>query len=250
MLQGRHFARRGLLGEKTVGGLGNTQDKGYIVQDCSHRRSKLLKVIVIGANGNTATRVIQLLLHSPHEPLAMIRNVEQRAKFDALGVSTVLADLEYPIDHAVTGCDAVIFAAGSGGHTGKDKTVLVDHIGAIRSMVTAQRQGAKRYLMLSSINADEHSNSQIAHYHKAKALADQFLMQTDLEWTIVCPGGLRDDLGNGLVAVSEETHLEGITTRDNLARVLVGCLDLANTIGKRFSLLEGETPIDSALRSV
>ena len=209
-----------------------------------------MKVIVIGANGNTATRVIQSLADSSHEPLAMIRDVEQRSKFDALGVPTVLADLEYPIDHAIIGCDAVIFAAGSGGHTGKDKTALVDHIGAIRSMVTAQVQGTKRYIMLSSINVDEDSTSKLAHYHKAKARADRFLMQTALDWTIVCPGGLIDDPGNGLVSVSEETHLEGITTRDNLASVLVGCLDQGTTIGKRFSLLEGDTPIDDALRSV
>jgi uncharacterized protein YbjT (DUF2867 family) len=210
-----------------------------------------MKVIVIGANGKTATRVVVLLKESDmHEPVAMIRNLDQRSKFDDLGVATVLADLEYPIDHAIAGCDAVIFAAGSGGQTGKDKTVLVDHIGAIRSMVTAQVHGATRYVMLSSTNADENSTSKIAHYHKAKALADLHLMDTDLDWTIICPGGLRDDEWEGLVSVSEKTHLEGITTRDNLASALVACLDLDNTIGKRFSLLEGETPMLDALRSV
>lgn len=210
-----------------------------------------MKVMVIGANGKTATRVVRLLKESDvHEPVAMIRNLEQRPKFDGLRVATVLADLEYPIDHAIAGCDAVIFAAGSGGNTGKDKTVLVDHIGAIRSMVTAQVHGASRYVMLSSINADENSTSKIAHYHKAKALADRHLMETDLDWTIICPGGLREDEGNGLVSVSKKTYLEGITTRDNLASALVACLDLDNTIGKRFSLLEGETPMLDALRSV
>ncbi|MDA1076267.1 MAG: hypothetical protein O3A63_16130 [Proteobacteria bacterium] len=36
----------------------------------------------------------------------MIRSPSHRAKFDKLGVPTVLADLEYPIDHAVQACDA------------------------------------------------------------------------------------------------------------------------------------------------
>jgi len=209
-----------------------------------------MKVLVIGANGNTATRVVKLLKHSDHDPISMIRNSEQRPKFEGFGVPTVLADLEYPIDHAVIGCDAVIFAAGSGGHTGKDKTVLVDHIGAIRSMVTAHVHGATRYIMLSSINADENSTSKIAHYHKAKALADRHLMESELDWTVVCPGGLRDDEGTGKVSIRDETHLEGITTRDNLAATLVACLDLSNTIGKRFSLLEGETPLQEALQAV
>ena len=210
-----------------------------------------MKVLVIGANGNTATRVVRLIKkETSHEPIAMIRNTTQRVKFDKLGVTTVLGDLEYPIDHAIMGCNAIIFAAGSGSQTGKDKTVLVDHIGAIRSMVTAQVHGVKRYIMLITINADENSNSRIAHYHKAKAFADRHLINTNLEWTIVCPGGLRDEEGNGLVSVHSDLFLEGITTRDNLAASLVSCLELPNTIGKRFSLIEGKTPIKEALLKV
>ena len=210
-----------------------------------------MKVLVIGANGNTATRVVSLIKkETSHEPIAMIRNTTQRVKFDKLGVTTVLGDLEYPIDHAIMGCNAIIFAAGSGSQTGKDKTVLVDHIGAIRSMVTAQVHGVKRYVMLSTINADENSNSRIALYHKAKAFADRHLIDTNLDWTIVCPGGLRDEEGNGLVSVNSELFLEGLTTRDNLATTLVSCLSQPNTIGKRFSLLEGKTPIKEALLNV
>lgn len=209
-----------------------------------------MKVLVIGANGNTATRVVRRLAGGPHDPVAMIRDPDQRAKFDALGVPAVLADLEYPIDHAVAGCDAVIFAAGSGGRTGKDKTVLVDHIGAIRSMVAAQMNGAKRYIMLSSINNDIHSTSPIAHYHKAKAHADNHLRETDLDYTIVCPGGLTDEAGTGTVEVSADCGGRGLTSRENLAEVLVRCLDLGNTVGKCFSLLEGPTPIADALATI
>jgi uncharacterized protein YbjT (DUF2867 family) len=209
-----------------------------------------MKALVIGANGNTATRVVKRLKDGPHEPLAMIRDPAQRVKFDDMGVSTVLADLEYPIDHAIKGCDAVIFAAGSGGHTGKDKTVLVDHIGAIRAMVTAQVHGAKRFIMLSALNADVDSKSGIAHYHKAKAHADNHLRASDLDYTIVCPGRLNDEPGTGKVSVSPEIHGQGQTSRGNLASALVMCLDLENSVGKSFSLLEGETPLEVALRSV
>lgn len=209
-----------------------------------------MKVLVIGANGNTGKRVVRRLSESAHEPLAMIRNPNQRATFDEFGVPTVLADLEYPIDHAVAGCQAVIFAAGSGSHTGKDKTVLVDHIGAIRSIVTAQAQRVCRYIMLSSLNADVNSRSRLSHYHKAKGYADTHLRESDLDYTIICPGGLRDDHGNGRVSVNTECALSGITTRDNLAAALVACLDIEGTIGKTFSLLEGDIPLKEALHLV
>lgn len=209
-----------------------------------------MKVLVIGANGNTATRVIQRLAGSDHDPIAMIRNPSHRAKFDKLGVPTFLADLEYPIDHAVQGCDAIIFAAGSGGKTGKDKTVLIDHIGAIRSMVAAQVHNVPRYIMLSSINNDINSQSPIAHYHRAKAHADNYLVETGLDYTIVCPGGLTDDAGTDLVSVNAELTGRGLTSRENLASVLVACLDSDNSIGKSFSLLDGDTPLTQAMSAL
>jgi len=206
-----------------------------------------MKVLVIGANGNTATRVVERLTESNHDPIAMIRNPEHRSKFDKLGVPTVLADLEYPIDHAVQGCDALIFAAGSGGKTGKDKTVLIDHIGAIRSMVAAQVHGVSRYIMLSSINNDINSTSPIAHYHRAKAHADNHLVESGLDYTIVCPGRLTDETGTELVSVNAKLQGSGLTSRENLAATLVACLDCDRSVGKSFSLLDGETPLDEAL---
>lgn len=209
-----------------------------------------MKVLVIGANGNTARRLLRRLAEGPHDPVAMIRHPAQRLVMDELGVPTVLADLEYPIDHAVAGCDAVIFAAGSGGKTGRDKTVLVDQLGAIRSMVAAQVCGAKRYIMLSSINNDINSTSPIAHYHKAKAHADYHLRQTDLDYTIVCPGGLTDEPANDRVAISPALTGKGTTSRENLAEVLARCLDAPNTVGKVFALLDGDEPISTALAAI
>lgn len=209
-----------------------------------------MRVLVIGANGNTATRLVRRLAEGPHDPVAMIRNPAQRAKFDALGAPTVLGDLEYPVDHAVAGMDAIVFAAGSGSQTGKDKTVLVDYLGAIRSMVAAQVLGVRRYIMLSTLNADIHSTSRIAHYHKAKAHADNHLRESGLDYTIVCPGGLTDEAATGRVVASEDLEGPGLTSRENLAEALALCLDLENTIGKSFGLLDGETPIGAALRAL
>ncbi len=217
-----------------------------------------MQVLVIGATGNTGFRIVRRLVQVSHHPVAMIRRGEQRSRFDEIGVPTVLADLEYPIDHAFDGCDAVIFAAGSGSKTGKDKTVMIDHLGAIRSMVAASVNGATRYIMLSSLNKDVHSESSIRHYHRAKGHADAFLHamhevmpdHPPLEWTIVCPGGLTDEAATGRVSVGLEQHGSGRTSRENLAAVLVACLDEPATIGRDFSLLDGETPIHEALAAL
>ena len=215
-----------------------------------------MKVLIIGAHGNTGRRVVRLLQEKGrHLPVAMIRSPEQKGVFDEMGVTTVLGDLEYPVDHAVRGCEAVIFAAGSGPKTGKDKTVLVDHIGAIRSMVAAAMNGARRYVMLSSYRADPGSGSSIRHYHRAKGLADRFLatqaevMPESLDWTIIRPGGLTDEPGTGRVSVRPGDS-DNKTSRENLAAALVTALDEPSTIGKTFELFDGETPLAEALRTL
>ena len=59
-------------------------------------------VLVIGSNGNTATRVVRFLKEkSTLNPVAMIGDTELRVKLDSKGLTNVLADLEYPIDHAI-----------------------------------------------------------------------------------------------------------------------------------------------------
>jgi len=219
-----------------------------------------MKVLVIGANGNTGFQVVQLLASGPHTPVAMIRNADQQARFDQINVATVTGDLEYPIDDAVRGAsgdvDAIIFAAGSGSGTGKDKTVLIDHLGAIRSMVASHLHGVRRYIMLSSLNADTESQSKIAHYHRAKAHADAFLRNMDqvlgsgLDWTTVHPGRLNDEPATNRVEVRQQLLGQGGTSRANTAAALVMCLQKPNTIGKSFALLDGDTPIDQALGSV
>ena len=209
-----------------------------------------MRVLVIGANGNTGTRIVRRLNESGNQAIAMVRSESQKSKFDAMNVEVRLGDLEYPIDDVMEGIEAVIFAAGSGGKTGKDKTVLVDHLGAIRSMVTAQVHNVSRYVMLSSINNDVNSTSPIAHYHKAKAHADNHLQETDLDYTIVCPGGLTDEESAGSCQITPDLHGRGLTSRELLADVIVRSLDMPNTVRKCFSLLDGSTPIDEAMRAI
>ena len=210
-----------------------------------------MKVLIIGANGNTGFRLTKILAQGPHDPTAMIRNPDHRSRFENMGVPTILADLEYPVDHAVKGFDAIIFAAGSGGKTGRDKTVMVDQLGAIRSVVTALVHDCPRYIMLSSMNADMESNSKIAHYHRAKGYADDFIRrQADLDWTIVRPGGLHNNPSTATAEFLSKTTGSYKTSRQTLAEVLAACLDEPATIQKIFGLADGNTPYDAGLKTL
>ncbi len=210
-----------------------------------------MRVLIAGANGNTGRRVVRLLREGPHEPLAMIRDEDQAPTFEDVGVETVLADLEEPVDHAVEGCDAVVFAAGSGAETGLDKTRAVDRDGAIRLVDAAEEAGADRFVMLSSMGADPTAEGGgMNAYYRCKGVADVHLHDSGLVHTVVRPGRLTDDDGTGRIEAAVSLGRRGRIPRDDVAPVLVECLDRESTHGRTFEILSGDTPIDEALESL
>lgn len=106
-----------------------------------------MRILVIGANGQIGKQAVKLLSDRGYEVRAMIRNPEQAPQLEELGGQPVIADLEKDFSHAVQGVEAIIFTAGSGAHTGPDKTVAVDQNGAIRSIEEAEQRGIKRYII-------------------------------------------------------------------------------------------------------
>ena len=207
-----------------------------------------MRVLVIGANGKTGRIVVDLLGKGPHDPLAMVRKESQVSHFAERNVDTVLGDLEDPLDPALGGCDAVLFAAGSGSATGPEKTLAVDRDGAVRSIAAVEEAGIHRYVMLSAMRADPESQGHpISHYLRAKGIADRHLMRSELDWTIVRPGRLTDDQGTGTVRVAPRIEDGGSISRHDTAAVLVAALDHPRASRQRFDVLEGDTPIAEAL---
>ncbi|MCF6136220.1 SDR family oxidoreductase [Pseudalkalibacillus berkeleyi] len=214
-----------------------------------------MKVLIAGANGGTGRNIIQILSESgQHEPVAMIRDITQSAELEQLGTKeTVLADLEGELDHAVEGCDAVIFAAGSGSKTGPEKTVSVDEQGAINLIKSAEKHGVKRFIMLSTVGADnpEYGSGDMKHYFESKGKADKALRESTLDYTIVRPGALSNDAGNGRIQLAEKLgDYNGSIPREDVAKVMSECLNYKNTSRKTFEILSGDQDITTALKSV
>src|SRR5690606_19263066 len=103
----------------------------------------VVKVIVIGANGQVGKHIVRLLeADSNYSVTAMVRKEEQKKAYEENGVKAVLGNLEDGVDEltkVIEGHDAVIFTAGSGSKTGPDKTLLVDLDGAVKSMEAAEK---------------------------------------------------------------------------------------------------------------
>lgn len=121
-----------------------------------------MKVLVIGANGQIGQLIVENLQAADgFSPVAMVRKEEQKAGLKEKGITSVLADLEGPVEDltkAMKGCDAVVFTAGSGGKTGADKTLLIDLDGAVKCVEAAEAANVKRFVMISALQANNREN--------------------------------------------------------------------------------------------
>lgn len=206
-----------------------------------------MEVLIAGSHGGVGQRITDLLAASDHGVRAMVRDESQVNEMEGFGVEAVVADLTEDVSHAVEGCDAVIFAAGSSG----EDVEGVDRDGAIRLIDEAEAQGADRFVMLSSINADrpEESPDALRDYLEAKLAADEHLQESDLTYTIVRPGALTDEPATGRIEAARRVE-RGEIARADVARTLVAALETEDTYGKTFEVVEGDEPIESALESL
>jgi uncharacterized protein YbjT (DUF2867 family) len=202
-------------------------------------------ILIAGANGTTGRLIVELLKDSDvYRPIAMVRKKEQKDRFEQENVSVVLADLEKNLSHAVKNADKVIFAAGS-----KGKNVIgVDQDGAKRLIDAAKDAGIKKFVMLSTMGADNPSVSEeMGDYLKAKQNADEYLKASGLDYTIVRPGSLTNEEGTGKIQLREKLESFGKITRADVAKTLVEVLEGDVMQNQVFEILEGETTIEKAI---
>lgn len=211
-----------------------------------------MRVLVAGGHGNTGQRLLRRLPDHGHTAVGMVRDRRQVQAIEALGAEAVLADLESDPSNAVTGVDAVVFAAGAGAGSGAARKDTVDHMGCVRLAEACALRGVSRFVVLSSMGADrpDEAEGAMRPYMEAKGKADAYVRASSLHWTIVRPGGLTDDEARGRVAAAAGLGRSGRVSREDVAEVLAAVVAREALHSVQFELLGGDTPVPEALDAV
>ncbi|MCX8644830.1 NAD(P)H-binding protein [Bifidobacterium sp. B4081] len=85
----------------------------------------------------------------------------------------------------------------------------------------------------------------LGDYYAAKNMADQHLIHSGLDYTLIEPGSLTEDEGTGHIEFSHSGS--GKMPIHDVARCLVDCIDTRQSIGHACNILCGDTPIREAL---
>ncbi|MFG1668062.1 SDR family oxidoreductase [Streptomyces sp. Y7] len=215
-----------------------------------------MRIVIAGGHGQIALRLEKLLAARGDEVAGIIRKAEQGDDLRAAGAEPVVLDLESASVEEVAshlqGADAAVFAAGAGPGSGTDRKDTVDKGAAVLFADAAVRAGVRRFLVVSSMGADpRHEGDEIFDvYLRAKGAADEYVRGLDaLDWTILRPGMLTNDAGNGQVRLEAHTG-RGPIPRDDVAAVLAELLDTPATHGLTLEVISGSAPVSVAVKSV
>ena len=179
-----------------------------------------MNILIAGATGKTGLILTQDLLDQGHKVIALVRDSSDTSDLPQ-GTALRNGDLTDLQPGVCDGADVVIFAAGSGGSTGPEMTDKVDRDGAMRLIDLARDAGVRRFVMLSSIGADQsHPSGDLAHYLKAKHEADEHLKASGLTYAILRPVSLTDDGRSGDVILADSVDKGAKVSRADVAAVL------------------------------
>lgn len=215
-----------------------------------------MRVVIAGGHGQIARQLEMLLAARGDEPVGIVRNPDHTADLESVGAKAVVLDLEQAsvtdVQRVVADADAVVFAAGGGPGSGKERKLTVDRDAAILLADAAVAAGVRRYVMVSSMGAglgSPDSDDVFEVYSWAKGQADEAVTARDLDVTIVRPGQLTDDNSTGQVTAGTSVE-RGTISRADVALVLLAVLDRDGLAGKTFEVVAGSDEIDYALTGV
>jgi uncharacterized protein YbjT (DUF2867 family) len=197
-------------------------------------------------------RLIDLLVARGDTVRGLIRNPDHAADITGRGASPVVCDLETAgveeVTKAIEGADAAVFAAGAGAGSGAQRKLTMDRDGAIKLLDAAAAAGVYRYVIVSSIGAEDPpaGDDVFSVYLRAKAEADAAVQASDRDWTVVRPGGLTDDPGTGRVRV-ETGPFHGRVPRDDVAAVLARLLSDPRARQHVLYVNGGSDPVEEAV---
>jgi uncharacterized protein YbjT (DUF2867 family) len=211
-----------------------------------------MRIVIAGGHGQIARQFGRLVSAAGHQPVGMIRRHEYVVDLQQDGIEPAMIDLEATdvaeMSEVVRGADVVVFAAGGGADGNAERKETVDKGAAVMLADAAEAVGVRRYVMVSAMGtdqADPDSDDVMQIYLRAKQAADDDVRARDLDWTIVKPGRLTNDVPTGLVQVGDLEY--GSVTRGDVAHVLAEVIEAEHTIGRTFDVTGGDVPVKQAV---
>ncbi|MEA5514115.1 NAD(P)H-binding protein [Nodularia sp. UHCC 0506] len=188
-----------------------------------------MKAFVAGATGETGRRIIQELRARNIPVRALVRDVEKARAILPPDVELIVGDVLEPESLNVALGDSTVLLCATGAKPSFDPTgpYKVDFEGTKNLVDAAKSKGIEHFVFVSSLCV-----SQLFHPLNLfwlilvwKKQAEEYIQKSGLTYTIVRPGGLKnEDNSDAIVMQSADTLFDGSIPRQKVAQVAVESL--------------------------
>lgn len=188
-----------------------------------------MKAVVFGATGETGRRIVKALLDRQIPVRAVVRDVAAARSILPAGVELVQGNLlDRPsIDAALAGCNVVLSAAGARPSLDPTGPLQVDYLGTKNLTDAAKAAGIEHLVLVSSLCVSKflHPLNLFWLILFWKQQGERYLQASGQPYTIVRPGGLKnDDRDTPVVMSGADTLFEGSIPRSQVAQVCIEAL--------------------------
>ena len=188
-----------------------------------------MKAFVAGATGETGRRIVQELVKRNIPVRALVRDLEQARAILPESAELVVGDVLKPDSLSAAMADSTVLLCATGAKPSFDPTgpYKVDYEGTKNLVDVAKAKGIEHFVFGSSL-----CTSQLFHPLNLfwlilvwKKQAEEYIQKSGLTYTIVRPGGLKnEDNPYPVVMSSADTLFDGSIPRTKVAQVCVEAL--------------------------
>jgi uncharacterized protein YbjT (DUF2867 family) len=196
-----------------------------------------MKAFVAGATGETGRRIVQELIARNIPVIALVRDIDKARGILSPEAELVVGDVLQPESLNAALGDSTVLLVATGAKPSFDPTgpYKVDFEGTKNLVDAAKAKGIEHLVLVSSL-----CTSQFLHPLNLfwlilvwKKQAEEYIQKSGLTYTIVRPGGLKnEDNPDAIVMQSADTLFDGSIPRQKVAQVAVESLFEADARNK------------------
>jgi len=204
-------------------------------------------ILIFGGTSGTGLGAVQVLTARGDSVTVAVRESSDTSALDAAGATNVLVDV-FDSDSiravfASGDFDAVVISMS--GERGQE--IRADREGAINVIDAAKELGVNRVLMVTGIGCGDSRGAVapkvievLGAVLDAKAVAEDHLMASGLDWTILRPGGLTNDPASGTAIRTTDRNAMGVANRADVGALVVECIDDPGSAGEIYATVDPE----------
>jgi uncharacterized protein YbjT (DUF2867 family) len=188
-----------------------------------------MQALVIGATGETGRRIVQELVNRNISVKALVRDLAKAREILPQEAELVVGDVlnQESIEQALNDCTVLLCATGAKPSFDFTGPYQIDYQGTKNLVDAAKAKGIEHFVLVSSMCVSQffHPLNLFWLILVWKKQAEEYLQKSGLTYTIVRPGGLKnEDNADKVFTSSADTLFEGSIPRMKVAQICVEAL--------------------------